>query len=103
LIVRQAENADASNAGELLVLQPVRLGIVARAVDLDDEVVVGQIEIDDAIRRIREGLLEPIGNPDGVEVTAELVLGRRPVSPELLDVDSVPSPERDLRGRHHIP
>ncbi len=44
----------------------VGIAIVAGDVDLDDEVQLADMDIDDAICRIRERLLEPIGNPESI-------------------------------------
>ena len=49
LLIREPENRDASDSRKPLVALAVALGVMVRPVNLADEVVVGEVEVHDAV------------------------------------------------------
>ena len=67
LVISQPENSNISDTLKPLIASPVFLGLMAVAVDLNDEVVVGQVEVDDAVVGLIESVLETIGRSERSE------------------------------------
>ena len=94
LFVIQSQNADAVKFLKGRIALLVTLSVVVCTINFDNQVLLGQIEVDDAIVGFEKSVLVPIGKAERSEVGTEQVLGRCRLSSQLSGVDFVAFAER---------